>query len=224
MVSCNFRPVGTIFETAFPKHLLSVLPTALWAILPAPTFHRTLDTLWRRRVMKGRSPADNCPAMLSDWFWRAVCKSGDRYTDILVIGTILHQDSLLANLLENSGFSSLKFRAVLSEPSSPLWQPWEVDFHAPRFRFYGYCDPSLGRTAGSDYSSIITLAVDGDSGLAYVYDADLQHRHPDQIITDILDKERQLRRETGRGYTLFGAETNQFQWFLKEQLARESAR
>ena len=111
--------------------------------------------------------------MLSDWFWRAACKSGDRYTDILVIGTILHQDSLLANLLENPGFSSLKFRAVLSEPSSPLWQPWEVDFHAPRFRFYGYCDPSLGRTAGSDYSSIITLAVDGDSGLAYVYDADL---------------------------------------------------
>ena len=64
----------------------------------------------------------------------------------------------------------------------------------------------------------------GDSGLAYVYDADLQRRHPDQIITDILDKEQQLRRETGRGYTLFGAETNQFQWFLKEQLARESAR
>lgn len=95
---------------------------------------------------------------------------------------------------------------MLSEPSSPLWQPWEVDFHAPRFRFYGYCAPSLGRTAGSDYSAIITLAVDGDSGLAYVYDADLQRRHPDQIITDILDKERQLRRETGRGYTLFGAE------------------
>lgn len=154
--------------------------------------------------MKGRSPVGNCPAMLSDWFWRAVCKSGDRYTDILVISTILHQDSLLANLLENPGFSSLKFRAVLSEPSSPLWQPWEADFHAPRFRFYGYYDPSLGRTAGSDYSTIITLAVDGDSGLAYVYDADLQRRHPDQIITDILDKERQLRRETGRGYTPSG--------------------
>lgn len=36
--------------------------------------------------------------------------------------------------------------------------------------------------------------MDGDSGLAYVYDADLQRRHPDQIITDILDKERQLRQ------------------------------
>ena len=78
---------------------------------------------------------------------------------------------------------------MLSEPSSPLWQSWEVDFHAPRFRFYGYCAPSLGRTAGSDYSAIITLAKHKVSGYMYV-----------------MDKERQLRRETGRGYTLFGAE------------------
>lgn len=243
----------------------------------------------------------------ADWFWKAVCKAGDSYTDILVIGTVLHHDSLLANLLENPGFQSWKFRAVLSEPSSPLWQQWEalacdlndpnrektalaffeenrqemlrgaqvlwpeklsyydlrwmrltegeaafnsemqnqpidpaaclfsaqwfryydpaaVDFRRPAFRFYGYCDPSLGRTAQSDYSAVITLAVDGESGLAYVYDADIQRRHPDRIIADILEKERLLRRETGRGYTLFGAETNQFQWFLKEQLARESAR
>lgn len=243
----------------------------------------------------------------ADWFWKAVCKAGDSYTDIVVIGTILHHDSLLANLLENPGFQSLKFRAVLSDASSPLWgdweriltdlgnpdretdahaffykhrremltgskvlwpeklsyydlrlmrltegesafnsemqnqpidpsaclfsaqwfryyQPCEVDFTAPRFRFYGYCDPSLGRSSASDYSAIITLAVDGDSGLAYVYSADIQRRHPDRIISDILDTERQLRRDTGRGYTLFGAETNQFQWFLKEQLAKESAR
>lgn len=243
----------------------------------------------------------------ADWFWKAVCKSGDRYTDILFIGTILHHDSLLANLLENPGFQSRKYRAVLSEPPSPLWGEWErlytdlsdpdrertahaffykrrkemtagarvlwpeklsyydlrvmrltegesafnsemqnqpidpaaclfsprwfryyepgeADFRAPRFRFYGYCDPSLGRTASSDYSAIVTLAVDGESGLAYVMEADLERRRPDKIIADILDKERRLRRETGRGYTLFGAETNQFQWFLKEQLARESAR
>ena len=104
------------------------------------------------------------------------------------------------------------------------YTPAELDFQAPSFRFYGYCDPSLGRTATSDYSAIVTLAVDRDTGLAYVWDADIQRRHPDRIITDILEKERLLRRETGRGYTLFGAETNQFQWFLKEQLARESAR
>ena len=243
----------------------------------------------------------------ADWFWKAVCKSGDSYTDILVIGTILHHDSLLAGLLENPGFQSRKYRAVLSDATSPLWTDWErlasdltdpdrektahafyfkhrkemlagakvlwpeklsyydlrlmrltegdaafnsemqnqpidpaaclfsaqwfryynpaeVDFRAADFRFYGYCDPSLGRTASSDYSAIVTLAVDRNTGLAYVWDADIQRRHPDRIIADILEKERLLRRETGRGYALFGAETNQFQWFLKEQLARESAR
>jgi len=243
----------------------------------------------------------------ADWFWKAVCKSGDSYTDILFIGTILHHDSLLANLLQNPGFKSLKFQAVLADSPSPLWQEWEriatnladpqrektahaffyrhrgemlsgskvlwpeklsyydlrlmrltegeaafnsemqnqpidpasclfsaqwfryfnpaeVDFRQSQFRFYGYCDPSLGRSANSDYSAIITLAVDGDTGLSYVWDADIQRRHPDRIIADILEKERLLRRETGRGYTLFGAETNQFQWFLKEQLARESAK
>ena len=241
------------------------------------------------------------------WFWKAVCKSGDSYTDILVIGTILHHDSLLANLLENPGFSALRYRAVLADSPSPLWQQWEalftdlsdprredtaeaffkshrremlagsqvlwrqklsyydlrvmrltegeaafhsemqnqpvnpadclfspdwfrfynpceVDFRAPSFRFYGYCDPSLGQSDRGDYSAILTLAVDGDTGIGYVWDADLRRRHPDAILSDILEKERLLRRETGRGYTLFGAETNQFQWFFKEQLVKESAR
>lgn len=243
----------------------------------------------------------------ANWFWKAVCKSGDSYTDILLIGTILHHDSLLSNLLENPGFFSLKFKAVEAEATSPLWQTWEqlftdlsnpnrekaaqeffsahrqemlagakvlwpqklsyydlcvmrltegesafnsemqntpinpadclfspqwfrfyepyeVDFHAPHFQFYGYCDPSLGRSVNSDYSALITLAVDGNSGLSYVWDADIQRRHPDQIIADILEKARLLQQETGHRYTLFGAETNQFQWFLKEQLAKESAR
>lgn len=243
----------------------------------------------------------------ADWFWKAVCKSGDSYTDIVFVGTVLHHDSLLSALLENPGFQSLKFKALLSEAPSPLWQDWEalftnlsdpkrektaraffrkrrremlaggkvlwpeklsyydlqvmrltegdaafssemqnqpvdpaaclfsrqwfqyynpeeLDLRSPRFRFYGYCDPSLGRTASSDYSAIVTLAMDRESGLLYVYDADIRRRHPDRIIQDILDKERLLRREAGRGYALFGAETNQFQWFLKEQLVRESAR
>ncbi len=243
----------------------------------------------------------------ADWFWKAVCKAGDSYTDILFIGTILHYDSLLANLLDNPGFSSQVYRAVLSDSPSPLWEEWtrrytdlsdagreeharkfyqahkkemnagakvlwpakfsyydlrvmrltegdaafqsemqnepvnpedclfspawfryydpgSLDFRDPAFRFFGYCDPSLGQSSRGDYSAILTLAVHRDTGLAYVFLADLARRHPDQIITDILETERRLRGSFGRGYTLFGAETNQFQWFLKEQLAKESAR
>ncbi|MFR3751782.1 MAG: hypothetical protein ACLTW9_04240 [Enterocloster sp.] len=48
--------------------------------------------------------------------------------------------------------------------------------------------------------------------------------HPDRIISDILEKERRLRRDYGRGYKKFGCETVQFQWFLKEELVKASAR
>ena len=35
---------------------------------------------------------------------------------------------------------------------------------------------------------------------------------------------RDRRNTYGRGYAKLGAETNQFQWFLKEELAKASAR
>ncbi len=91
------------------------------------------------------------------------------------------------------------------------------------FTFFGYCDPSLGKSAESDYSAIVTLARHDQSGLIYVLDADLDRRHPDDIIRDVLEKARWLMREYGGQYAAFGAETNQFQWFLKERLAAESA-
>lgn len=58
----------------------------------------------------------------------------------------------------------------------------------------------------------------------YVMDADIERRHPDKIIADVLEKEKWLRRDYGKGYKKFGAETVQFQWFLKEELAKASAK
>ena len=40
----------------------------------------------------------------------------------------------------------------------------------------------------------------------------------------MLAKERWLRASFGHGYRKLGAETNQFQWFLKEELAKASAK
>ena len=62
---------------------------------------------------------------LAAWFYKAVCKSGDRYTDILMIGTVLHHDALLARVLKNPGFQSRTYRAILSDSASPLWDDWE---------------------------------------------------------------------------------------------------
>lgn len=100
----------------------------------------------------------------------------------------------------------------------------EMDFRSKDFLFFGFVDPSLGKSKHSDFSAIITLAKHKASGYMYVLDADIERRHPDKIINDVLEKEKMLRREYGHGYKKFGAETVQFQWFLKEELAKASAR
>lgn len=115
--------------------------------------------------------------------------------------------------------------ACRSPPSgSGTINPAEVDFRAADFRFYGYCDPSLGRTASSDYSAIVTLAVDPEPrALPTSGTRTSSACHRTSHWLTFWKKERLLRRETGGATPFSGAETNQFQWFLKEQLARESA-
>lgn len=100
----------------------------------------------------------------------------------------------------------------------------ELNFSDKAYDFFGFVDPSLGKSKKSDFSAILTLAKHKTSGYLYVLDADIERRHPDRIITDVLEKERWLRRAYGRGYKKLGAETNQFQWFLKEELAKASAK
>ena len=100
----------------------------------------------------------------------------------------------------------------------------EINFRDRAFQFFGFVDPSLGKSKKSDFSAIITLAKHKVSGYMYLVDADIERRHPDRIITDVLEKEKWLRATYGRGYKKLGAEVNQFQWFLKEELAKASAR
>ena len=245
---------------------------------------------------------------LKDWFDKAVSKSGDDYTDIVYIGTLLHYDSLLAKTLTNPAYRSIKYKAVIQfSQADDLWQQWEsiftdlanddreadalaffqahkaamlegtqvlweeklsyydlmvmrvsegeasfnseeqnepinpddclfmeewfeyyneaeINFRDPVFDFFGFIDPSLGKTKRSDFSAIVTLAKHRSSGYMYVVDADIERRHPDRIIADVLAKERWLRASFGHGYRKLGSETNQFQWFLKEELAKASAK
>ena len=245
---------------------------------------------------------------LKNWFDKAVSKSGDDYTDIVYIGTLLHYDSLLAKTLKNPAYRSIKYKAVISfSQADDLWQQWEgiftdldndnraadalaffqehraamlegtqvlweeklsyydlmvmrvsegeasfnseeqnepinpddclfmeewfdyyneaeINFRDPAFDFFGFVDPSLGKTKRSDFSAIVTLAKHKASGYMYVVDADIERRHPDRIIADVLAKERWLRASFGHGYRKLGAETNQFQWFLKEELAKASVK
>ncbi|RKJ49658.1 hypothetical protein D7Y05_08135 [bacterium 1XD42-54] len=244
---------------------------------------------------------------LKSWFDKAVLKAGDTYTDVMYVGTILHYDSLLAGKLQNPGFKSRKYRAVIADSAHlELWEAWEkiytnlfnnqheadaeaffeanreemlegtevlweaklsyyklmkmkvdegtasfnselqndpidpdnadfneewfvyyedgeVDFKQPKFLFIGGNDPSLGKNAKADTSSIITLALDTESGYKYVVYADIAKRNPDKIIEDIFDTDKRLRLEYGKGYYSFGVEDVQFQYYFKQVMAQKSA-
>jgi hypothetical protein len=71
-------------------------------------------------------------------------------------------------------------------------------------RFYGACDPSLGRRAGTgDFSAIITLAKHRKTKILYVLSADIAVRSPEKTIQNILqyakmyDYRASLSRPTG---------------------------
>ena len=64
---------------------------------------------------------------LKSWFEKAVSKAGDTYTDIMYIGTVLHYDSLLSNVLKNPRYHAKKYRAVISwAVNEKLWDEWEA--------------------------------------------------------------------------------------------------
>lgn len=68
-----------------------------------------------------------------DWFTKAVLKAGSPDTNVIVIGTLLHYDSLLAKLLRDNempGWRKKKYKAVISWSVHPeLWQKWSAIFN-----------------------------------------------------------------------------------------------
>ncbi len=66
------------------------------------------------------------------WFFKAVMKIGGRYTVYIVIGTILHYDSLLSRLLARPGWQGKKWKAVIKWSASNLWEKWEALFTSRR--------------------------------------------------------------------------------------------
>jgi len=243
---------------------------------------------------------------LENWFYKAVSKAGDTYTDIMYIGTMLHFDSLLAKVLKNPEYHSVKYQAVLSWAANQyLWDEWALiytdlenenrqqdalayyeanldemlegtevlwpekldyyklmvikvsegdasfnselqnnpidpessafneewldfydddppDFRDPRFIFFGANDPSLGKNARSDTSSLFDLAKDTMTGYLYIVEASIERRKPDVIIDDAIEMQRRNRRDFGKPFHEFGVETVQFQYFFKDIMVEKS--
>jgi len=65
-----------------------------------------------------------------EWFFKALMKIGSRRTVTVVVGTILHYDSLLAQLLKRPGWTGRKWQAIQQWSASALWEQWEATYVA----------------------------------------------------------------------------------------------
>jgi predicted phage terminase large subunit-like protein len=81
-------------------------------------------------------------------------------------------------------------------------------------RFYGACDPSLGKSTRGDYTAIVILLRDDDSEINYVIAADLLHCRPSQTIDRITEYARMYDFEK------FAIESNNFQELMVDDLER----
>jgi len=62
---------------------------------------------------------------LKVWFSDIIENLGHPYTHILAVGTILHRESLLSNLLERSEFQGMRLKSIQKfADDSKLWQQW----------------------------------------------------------------------------------------------------
>lgn len=59
------------------------------------------------------------------WFNKALSKAGTKDTVKIIIGTVLHNDSLLSSILKNPTYKSRLYKAIMSWSESPLWLDWE---------------------------------------------------------------------------------------------------
>ncbi len=60
-----------------------------------------------------------------DWMFQVVSKLGNTQTNIKIIGTILHPESLLAKLIKNPAYDGKIYKAVISwATNQKLWDQW----------------------------------------------------------------------------------------------------
>ena len=87
---------------------------------------------------------------LSDWFYSTLLKAGSPDTNVVVAGTVLHHQSLLATLLDEAltpGWERLRFQAIEENPTDPnLWEQWSEIFRG-RAKF----EEATGRDAAKAF-------------------------------------------------------------------------
>jgi len=88
------------------------------------------------------------------WFKKAVMKAGTTSeTNVIVVGTLLHYDSLLAQLIDGRtmpGWTTRKYQAVLSwAENENLWQKWQ-DIYTYQTEYNGMSGPKAAEAFYQD--------------------------------------------------------------------------
>jgi len=85
---------------------------------------------------------------LRSWFRATLLNTGHPHTNVIVIGTILHQDSLLAALVDRDrspGWNGRKYKAVEKFSDNPqLWERWSSIF-CSREEYEGNIGPEAAK-------------------------------------------------------------------------------
>lgn len=106
--------------------------------------HRPSLILMDDLEIRERVFSEDQRAKTSSWFHGAVCKLGSATTNIIVVGTILHYDSLLCQLTDpkrSPGWTSRIYKAVISWAERvELWSDWE-NLYRSRTEFEGATGP-----------------------------------------------------------------------------------
>ena len=116
-------------------------------------------------------------------------------------------------------FSSEKQNEPLSAEDRRFLPEWisyfeDSDIEGKELFVVGFVDPSMGKkNKGSDPSATITLGMDSNQ-VIYCLEADIDRKHPDVIIDDVLFKHNKFT------YKLFGVEENQFQEYFKDNMKK----
>lgn len=64
--------------------------------------------------------------LYEDWFLKGVMEAGDKSTDMIVLGTIMHEESVLVKILNNPRFRSRIYKAVIEfAERDDLWDEWK---------------------------------------------------------------------------------------------------
>lgn len=103
------------------------------------------------------------------------------------------------------------------KPESFTWfHPDDLDLK--KFEFYAGIDIAMGKKGRGDYSVIVTIARNIDTGICYVYDAWMERAHPDILIRKVVDYTMKYQ------YQALAVEAQFAQEFIADKMAEELQR